>query len=277
MDHKSFLDLIQEEHQICKRIQDVSNILRGTEGAVADGLTEEEKLLTDQIKLQRYRQEYSRFSKAAGLRTEDERLHVAKFGRGEAARASAAAKTAPKPSAPVAEKKVAAGAPQKNYRYINPRRWYPDAVPNSHPVRDLLEYTVDGVVYKVDGHNVVLDYSAHEKEIAELLEREIGGERFMVPRVNNPQNVSTPDYRFHGRGYDLKTLEPGAGKSTIFNRIKKAKKQAHNFIIDVTKTNLDDQTIDSQIDKIFWSKDTQFVDEIVVIRGEKIVRIGKRA
>ena len=55
MDHKSFLDLIQEEHQICKRIQDVSNILRGTEGAVADGLTEEEKRipLLDQLYAER--------------------------------------------------------------------------------------------------------------------------------------------------------------------------------------------------------------------------------
>ena len=42
---------------------------------------DKEKLLTDQIKLQRYRQEYSRFSKAAGLRTENERTQVAGFGR----------------------------------------------------------------------------------------------------------------------------------------------------------------------------------------------------
>ena len=50
---------------------------------------DKEKLLTDQIKLQRYKQEYSRFSKAAGLRTEDERLHVAGFGRKQAAQAVA--------------------------------------------------------------------------------------------------------------------------------------------------------------------------------------------
>ncbi len=50
-----------------------------------------EALLTDQVRLQRLRQEYSRFSKAAGLRTENERLHVSGFGRGEAARATKAA------------------------------------------------------------------------------------------------------------------------------------------------------------------------------------------
>ena len=37
-----------------------------------------------QIKLQMYRQEYKRFSKGVGLRTEDERLHVSGFGKKEA-------------------------------------------------------------------------------------------------------------------------------------------------------------------------------------------------
>jgi hypothetical protein len=51
---------------------------------VDEATGDKEKLLTDQIKLQRYKQEYARFSKAAGLRTESERLHVAGFGRKQA-------------------------------------------------------------------------------------------------------------------------------------------------------------------------------------------------
>ena len=43
-----------------------------------------EKLETDQIKLQTLRQEYNRFSKAAGLRTQAERAEVAGFGYKEA-------------------------------------------------------------------------------------------------------------------------------------------------------------------------------------------------
>lgn len=45
-----------------------------------------------QTRLQRLNQEYSRFSKTAGLWTEDERIQVAGFGHKEAARASAAAR-----------------------------------------------------------------------------------------------------------------------------------------------------------------------------------------
>ena len=49
------------------------------------------------------------------------------------------------------------------------------AAPGSHSVMDLHRYVADGVTYTVDGRKVVLDYSAHEKEIAELLEEKIGG------------------------------------------------------------------------------------------------------
>ena len=53
---------------------------------------DKEKLLTDRIRLQRLRQEYKRFSDAAGLRRQDERMDVAKLGVKQAAQASAAAK-----------------------------------------------------------------------------------------------------------------------------------------------------------------------------------------
>ena len=155
--------------------------------------------------------------------------------------------------------------------------WYPDAVPNSHPVQDLQSVTVDGVTYQVDGHNVVLSYSPHEKEIAELLEREVGGELYMVPRVNNPQGVSTPDYLFHGKGYDLKTIGATTGKNPLVNRVKNAKRQARNFIFDMTNSTLSNQALSEQIEKIFHDRETQFVDEIVILRDGKIEQVLKRA
>ncbi len=156
-------------------------------------------------------------------------------------------------------------------------RWYPDATPSSHEVKDLLEYTApDGKTYKVDGHHVKFTYTKHEKEIAELLERENGGEIYMVPKVDNPQNVRTPDYLFHGKGYDLKTIAPQAGQNTLYNRTKKTSGQTKNVILDITKSGLTDETVKEQIKKIFWSKETQFVDEIVIVNGESIVGVYKR-
>lgn len=209
-------------------------------------------------------QEYRSFSDGVGLRTEDERLEVSGFGPKQMKSAKAAVS------------KAAPAAKTDTFTDIT-GRWYPDANPNSHPVLELQEYASGGATYKVDGHNVVLDHDAHEKEIAELLEREVGGEIYLVPRVNNPQGVSTPDYLFHGRGYDLKTLSEKAGPNTMFQRVKKAKRQSRNFIIDVSDTKLDRETIAQQISKIFWSENTRFVDEIVIINDGRIVQVAKRA
>lgn len=209
-------------------------------------------------------QECERFSKSVGLRTETERLEVSGFGPKQMQ------------STKIVTHRAAPAAKAVTFTDIT-GRWYPDADPNSHPVLELQEYASGGATYKVDGHNVVLDHDAHEKEIAELLEREVGGEIYLVPRVNNPQGVPTPDYLFHGRGYDLKTLSEKAGPNTMFQRVKKAKRQSRNFIIDVSDTKLDRETIAQQISKIFWSENTRFVDEIVIINDGRIVQVAKRA
>ena len=186
------------------------------------------------------------------------------------------AEKAPAEKPPASPAPAAPAEPPKRYHDIT-GNWYPDAVPNSHPVQDLQSVTVDGVTYQVDGHNVVLSYSPHEKEIAELLEREVGGEMYMVPRVNNPQGVCTPDYLFHGKGYDLKTIGKDSGPNAIYNRVKKSKKQSQNFIVDVTQVQPGDALIEEQIQKIYRMKETSFVDEIVIIDDGKIVRVAKRA
>lgn len=209
-------------------------------------------------------QECERFSKSVGLRTETERLEVSGFGPKQMQ------------STKIVTHRAAPAAKAVTFTDIT-GKWYPNAKPNSHPVLELQEYTPGGETYKVDGYNVVLDHDPHEKEIAELLEREVGGEIYLVPRVNNPQGVSTPDYLFHGRGYDLKTLGEKAGPNTMFQRVKKAKRQSRNFIIDVSDTKLDREMIDQQISKIFWSENTRFVDEIVIINDGHIVRVAKRA
>lgn len=116
-----------------------------------------------------------------------------------------------------------------------------------------------------------------EKEIAELLEKEFGGELYMFPRVNNPQRISTPDYLFRGESYDLKTIGKTTGKNPLFNRIKKAKGQSNNFIFDLTNCELSENQIENQIEKIFWSDETKFVNIIVIIKNKKILKIVKRA
>lgn len=149
------------------------------------------------------------------------------------------------------------------------------AVPNSHTVQELEAYTVNGVTYPVDGHNVVLDYSPHEREIAELLARVLGGEVFMVPRINEPPNISTPDYLFRGKKFDLKS-PCGNGKNTLYDAIAKKAAQADNFIFDLTYCPLSEAEVRRQIALIYRSTHTRFVNVLIVVKNGIIRHIFKR-
>ena len=59
---------------------------------VAESVGDKDTLVIAQTRLQRLVQEYKRFSKAAGLRTQQERLEVAGFGPKQASRATGSAK-----------------------------------------------------------------------------------------------------------------------------------------------------------------------------------------
>lgn len=245
-----------------------------------EALDDKDKLQNDQIRLVRLQSEYNRFSKGTGLRTQHARMEMSGFGPKQAKaaeqtsveskRAGVIARVQP----PANLVQASSNADRKFVEVTG--KWRQKAEPNNHPVIALQEYTANGVIYKVDGRNVVLDYSLHEKEIAELLAKEAGVGINMVPRVNNPQGVKTPDYLINGKGYDLKTLHKTTGKNPIFNRIKNAKGQAKNFILDLSDAGLDEDTVNKQLEKIFTDKDTEFVDEVVVIRNGKIAKVLKR-
>lgn len=139
----------------------------------------------------------------------------------------------------------------------------------------LQKYTVGGKTYEVDGKHVVLDSKKHEKEVAELISDELGKEVQMVPRVVYPQNVSTPDYIIDGKKYDLK--EPvGSGKHVLYNMINKKKSQADNFIFDISNCPLDYEAIKKQVDEIYSSSHTTFVNEIIIIKDGKVKEKFKR-
>lgn len=236
------------------------------------GLTDDATVAN--IKLRRLNGKYREFSKAAGLPEQRDRMKVL-YTDAKSEEAACRAKET-QITAQEAFRTKQNTETQQRYADVT-EKWREQTASNSHIVQDLKEYTVDGVAYKVDGHNVVLDYSPHEKEIAELLEKEFGGELYMVPRVNNPQGVPTPDYLFRGKGYDLKTLSKEAGENTIINRIKKARKQSKNFVLDVTNAKKITQSVlKSQIQRIYEDKETAFVDTIIVVRNGNIVFVVKK-
>ena len=255
-----------EATQMQRRVErEIRKLKREKAAYKAAGLHEDETAVN--IRLRRLNAKYKAFSAEAGLPEQPERMKVLH--------------TKPEPYEPPTNRLITQPKTGgfSDSRYIDVTElWRKDATPNSHTVQGLRSFTRNGATYTVDGHNIVLDYSPHEKEIAELLEKEFGGELYMVPRVNNPQGISTPDYLFRGKGYDLKTLSKEAGENTIINRIKKARKQSKNFVLDLTNAKkITDSVLKSQIQRIYKDKETAFVDTIIVVRNGDIVVVVKKA
>ena len=123
--------------------------------------------------------------------------------------------------------------------------------------------------YSVDGKNVVLDYSSKEKEVADWLADTFNRHVELVPRVNFPQGVPTPDYLVDGLKFDLKEIT-GNGKETLDKNTRKARKQAENIIFDVTKSPLTDKQIFESLSNIYRSK-RRGLDRAIVKRNDNLI------
>ena len=147
------------------------------------------------------------------------------------------------------------------------------STPNSHKIK-YAEYFEDakGNKYYVDGKNVVLDYSESEKNVANWLKETFGGEIYMLPRVNIPEGIQTADYLFRGEKWDLKEIK-STGKNVLDNRVNGLKKQANNFIFDISNTTISIKEIKNQIDKLYESPNRKWINIIMLIKNQKLICI----
>lgn len=157
--------------------------------------------------------------------------------------------------------------------------WLKNATPNSHKVLDRNYYEYNGKIYKVeeDNKNVILDYTQDEKETAQWIENVFGGEIYMNPKVNFPKNIETADYLWNKELWDKKGMKKSTSvKRSFDNAIKSHRNQTHNFIIDLTGSNLNDEIIVNQVYNAF-TKDSKFyrkwLEKVIIKRDNKLVKI----
>lgn len=162
----------------------------------------------------------------------------------------------------------------KNYKDIT-KKMLKNATPNSHKVKELPFWIINNKIYKVDGKNIILDYSKHEKEIAEWLKNTFGGEIYLCPKVNKPDGIQTPNYIWNNEKWDLKEIS-GNGKRTIEDAIKKKSLQSNNFIIDISKSKISRQHLIKQVNKLYNSKSTIFINKIIVKRKKFYIIYKKK-
>jgi len=98
----------------------------------------------------------------------------------------------------------------------------------------------------------------------------------MLPKINKPDGIPTADYLIDNESYDLKRIY-GSGKRTLKDAVKDKKKQSKRFILKITeKSKLSSDEITRQSEEIFRFSETNFVDEIVIIRDDKLMKVLKR-
>ena len=162
----------------------------------------------------------------------------------------------------------------ENYTDVT-NEWIINAKPNTHIVKDRKYFEHNGIKYKVDNKNIVLDYSDKEKEVAIWLENTFGGEIYMLPRINKPDGIQTADYLFRGEYWDLKKIT-GKGKNTLDSAINKKKSQSNNFIFDISNSEITLEAIDKQLSSIYENKYRKWIDKIIVKQSNNVIVINKR-
>ena len=113
-------------------------------------------------------------------------------------------------------------------------------------------------------------------EIASVLCEKYGKNVEFVPQVIFPQGIQTPDYMIDGDRFDLKS-PIGKGKNVIYGLIAKKRKQANNFVIDISECPLSEEEVEIQIENLYFSPRVGFLEKIVLIKNGEILKVyGRR-
>lgn len=163
----------------------------------------------------------------------------------------------------------------KGNKYIVTTDYWKKNKVSGGSVQDRDFVRIEGVDYKVNGSTILLDYKQSELDVALLLQEFFGGTVEMIPRVNKPRFIRTPDYVINGQKFDLKAPK-GAGKNTISNNLSSSKGQANNVVLDITKCGLTEKECFEYIQNAYLSQHLDFVEMVVVIKNGKILKIFER-
>lgn len=209
----------------------------------AKSINDTDEVYHCQRKIRQLTDKYKELSDVSGLPTKVERLRVDGY------------------------RKVKSSNNKNKNNYIDiTQEWLDKAKTNNYKILDNNYFEYEGIKYEVDGKNVVLDYSEKEKAIAEWLGSSFGGEVYMIPRVNNPSGIKTPDYIYKKENWDLKTIN-GKSKQALYHSVYNKDKQSNNFIFDISSSELSMNEGKNQIDKLYKRTDITFINKIIVKKG----------
>ena len=163
---------------------------------------------------------------------------------------------------------------EKNYIDIT-KEWLNKPKSKKYKVKEQLYFDYNHKRYHVDNKNVILDYNQKELEIAKWLVKIFGGKIYMLPRINKPDGIKTPDYLWNNEYWDLKEIK-SSGTRAVDNRINGTKSQTSNYILDFSKNVLTNKEIVKKVANIYNSPERNWVNKIIIIKDNKLLKVLKR-
>ena len=146
-------------------------------------------------------------------------------------------------------------------------KMYNNAKPNKGLVKKQNYFEDNGKQYKIDGHNVVYKHDEREFEVARLLNKTFGGNVKILPNINYPQGIKSPDYLYKGEKTDLKRIISKRINDCVKTVLKGKEKQAHS---------VSNEDIIKQIKEIYNSDGFVWIDKIYLLDKDKFIKIFKR-
>ena len=163
--------------------------------------------------------------------------------------------------------------------YDATQEWKEKAQPNNVIIRELKTIRVNGIRYDVDGVNAEMNIKPHEKEVLEKFVKTYGGILEYYPKINQPENIKSPDCLYNGQKYDLKQLglkNPGCkGPNLLYNTLSNKNDQAHCYILDFSRSGLNFKEALEQARGLFVRKNTKYVKTIVLFDGKEFKILEK--
>ena len=160
------------------------------------------------------------------------------------------------------------------------KEWLKKVKINDNNYKKRSYFKKDGIKYYVNNKTVMHDHTEIEEKMALFIQKTFGGNIYMIPRVIDPNYTRTPDYQYINSKlnindyFDLKTIQSN-DINIVDNKIKKSWRQSENFILDFGKSNLTNDEIILQIQKLYDNKMRRWVN-IIIIKKHNFIRIFRR-
>jgi len=154
-------------------------------------------------------------------------------------------------------------------------KWLDSVIPNNGNFKERHYYNKDGIRYKTNQKTVKHIYSMEEEKMALFIQKNLGGNVYMYPRIIDPNFIKTADYQYINHelrlndNFDLKTTN-STSMNAINTRLRDSYRQSKSFIFHFVNKNMTNDMITKQIQKIYNDPARKYVNIIITVRDEEI-------